>query len=74
MTAGWGAVWASICARLAGLSVRCSRPRSPFPFDAAPAMIGTVVGGSDVASLSMTSATMTVMLSGPPPRIASSMS
>ena len=75
MTAGCGAVWASICARPAGLSARSSRLRSPaVPCDAAPAMTGAVVGASVVVSVSTTSATMTVMLSGPPPRIASSMS
>ncbi len=44
------------------------------PIWAAPASTGVQVGGTALAWVSMTSATMQVMLSGPPPRMASSTS
>ena len=46
----------------------------PLRLEAAPTITEARVGGSAVVWLSTTSATMQVMLSGPPPRMASSMS
>jgi hypothetical protein len=48
--------------------------RSGAPVSAAPAMTGVQVGGTALTWVSMTSATMHVMLSGPPPLMASSTS
>ena len=48
--------------------------RGSLAWAAAPASTGVLVGGSRVVSVSTTSATMQVMLSGPPPCRASSIS
>ena len=71
-TATCGAVRVSRWARPAGLSVRNGVP--PLPLDAAPTITEASVGGSRAVALSTTSATMQVMLSGPPPLMASSTS
>ena len=71
-TATCGAVRVSRWARPAGLSVRKCGP--PLPLEAAPAITEASLGGRAVVALSTTSATMQVMLSGPPPRMASSTS
>ncbi len=66
---GW--VCDSRCARAAGLSVRIvGLP----PLEAAPASTEGLPGERGAVALSTTSATMQVMLSGPPPRMASSTS
>ncbi len=62
----------SRCARLAGVSGRAIG-RPPW-LDAAPATTETSLGGTEVVALSTTSATMQVMLSGPPARLARSTS
>ncbi len=71
-TATCGAVRVSRWARPAGLSVRNGVP--PLPLEAAPTITEASLGGSSAVALSTTSATMQVMLSGPPPRMASSTS
>ena len=70
-----GAVLASRSARVAGELCRAGERRSAAELsDAAPASTGSRVGGTELVWVSSTSATMTVMLSGPPPLMASSTS
>ena len=69
--AACGAVWVSTV-RPAVVSERIAC--RPLPLEAAPASTDTSLGGRTAVALSTTSATMQVMLSGPPPWIARSIS
>ncbi len=72
-TVGWGAVRLSRIALVAGeFCVAGERGSDGAPLVAAPANTGCQVGGTRLLCASMTSATMQVMLSGPPPLMASS--